>query len=595
MKTSGHFKIIPQPKHFDLSNELVFFEPLSLKPIKDEHLPEQGYCLVVKQGEVILSYKDEFGLYYGNQTLEQIKQTTSAAEVLIPLGKIEDWPSIKTRGVMLDISRTKVPSLTTLFKIIDLLSTLRYNHLELYTEHTFAYTNHKEVWEKASPYSAEEILEIKQYCNTKMIELSANQNTLGHMERWLIHERYKNLGIKIGNVMSPYGLMRPATTINPENPNARLLVKELLEELVPLFDSNRVNVGLDEPFEMDPAKHSTWGQYLTFLRDLPILKNKQLLIWSDMLNIHPDLLNNIPENTTVVEWGYEYNSPFKKNLETFSNRAIDHWVAPGTSSWLSITGRFTNCMENIKTAVINAVDFGSSGFLNTDWGDFGHLQWWPISLPGIAIGGELSWAGKDFANSYDISNAKETLNSIIFPELTHSDEITDCLIDMSNVNEQIKQPFPNLGVLALTLYFPQLHVGSGLTTSLTQDEVENCLDSLEQVTSKLSQFHTSDEILQMISGAKLMQIVCLDNIFRLKGTGHIKDVSDNDRMLLSKKLGDTVKEHEILWNKLYRPGGLQESLAWLNHLKAVYDTGAPDPTWSGPLVCLHDPASDTRS
>ena len=47
---------------------------------------------------------------------------------------IEDVPDLKIRGVMLDISRAKVPSVETIKNTIKLLAELKYNHLELYIE-----------------------------------------------------------------------------------------------------------------------------------------------------------------------------------------------------------------------------------------------------------------------------------------------------------------------------------------------------------------------------------------------------------------------------------------------------------------------------
>ena len=54
---------------------------------------------------------------------------------------------------MLDISRNRVPTMDWLKELIDVLSLLRYNELQLYTEHTFAYADHATVWKHASPNS----------------------------------------------------------------------------------------------------------------------------------------------------------------------------------------------------------------------------------------------------------------------------------------------------------------------------------------------------------------------------------------------------------------------------------------------------------
>ena len=67
------------------------------------------------------------------------------------------------------------------------------NHLELYTEHTFAYENHREVWAQASPMTGEEILRLDAYCRERFIELVPNQNSFGHMHHWLELPRYNHL------------------------------------------------------------------------------------------------------------------------------------------------------------------------------------------------------------------------------------------------------------------------------------------------------------------------------------------------------------------------------------------------------------------
>ena len=40
---------------------------------------------------------------------------------------------------------------------IRILGLLKYNHLQLYTEHTFAYRGHRAVWKKASPLRKRDI------------------------------------------------------------------------------------------------------------------------------------------------------------------------------------------------------------------------------------------------------------------------------------------------------------------------------------------------------------------------------------------------------------------------------------------------------
>jgi N-acetyl-beta-hexosaminidase len=111
----------------------------------------------------------------------------------MPCLSIIDYPDFQSRGVMLDISRDKVPTLQTLCELTDRLASWKINQLQLYTEHTFAYRNHPEPWENSSPFTGEDIIILDEYCKQRYIELVPNQNSFGHMHRWLKLPRYKPL------------------------------------------------------------------------------------------------------------------------------------------------------------------------------------------------------------------------------------------------------------------------------------------------------------------------------------------------------------------------------------------------------------------
>ena len=101
----------------------------------------------------------------------------------LPVCTIEDWPDFPCRGVMLDVSRDKVPTLDTLCALADDLAAWKVNHIQLYMEHTFAFRNHGEVWAEASPYTAEDIRRFDAFCRERFIELPLS-NSFGH-SGWL--------------------------------------------------------------------------------------------------------------------------------------------------------------------------------------------------------------------------------------------------------------------------------------------------------------------------------------------------------------------------------------------------------------------------
>jgi len=119
-----------------------------------------AYRLSINDEGVSILASDDAGLLYGACTLRQLLPGDLAGgteALMLPKTTIVDWPDIPHRGVMLDISRDRVPTLETLFGLVDLLASWKVNQLQLYMEHTFAYAGHEMVWRDASPLRAAEI------------------------------------------------------------------------------------------------------------------------------------------------------------------------------------------------------------------------------------------------------------------------------------------------------------------------------------------------------------------------------------------------------------------------------------------------------
>ena len=243
----------------------------------------------------------------------------------------------------------------------------------------------------ASPLDAGEIEDLDAYCRARHVELVPNQNCLGHMNRWLAHEEYRHLAIEPDGFTDPYGIRRPPMTLEPTNPGSLELVRELLAELLPHFTSRRVHVGLDEAWELPHARIDDFLAWTHTLRALPELDGRDMLMWGDMVSGRSDLVANLPAGVTVCEWGYDDWYPFDERCAVLAEAGVPFWVAPGTSSWMSILGRATNARTTCRRAAEAALAHGATGYLNTDWGDNGHLQQPVVSEPGLAYGAAVSW------------------------------------------------------------------------------------------------------------------------------------------------------------------------------------------------------------
>jgi hypothetical protein len=63
--------------------------------------------------------------------------------------------------------------------------------------------------------------------------------------------------------------------------------------------------------------------------------------------------------------------------------------------------------------------------------------------------------------------------------------------------------------------------------------------------------------------------------------GKLGSVPEPQRHAFAGRLDGLIDRHRSLWLARNRPGGLDDSVAWLDNLRAAYLTGEPDPTWGG--------------
>lgn len=610
--------LLPRPRAVTpLGGEPVALphDPAAMPVAVDRTLPPQGYRLVARDGAFDAAAADESGTRYARCTVAQMLRLadhvqsarTVPAGSVPPAGSarpgdrppqmdparvsplvmpfvIEDWPDHATRGVMLDVSRDKVPEVNTLVSLFERLASWKVNHVQLYMEHTFAYRGHEEVWRDADPYDTDDLADLQAAATRLGMELTANQNTLGHFERWLRHERYRPLAIAPDGFEWLFGIRRRATTLDPAKPGSFELVADLLGQLVPHFESNRVHVGMDEPWELPKERNAEWADWLARLRRLPALEGKELLVWGDMPALYPDLLDGLPERTTVCEWGYEAEHPFDERLARLAAQNVPFFVCPGTSSWISVAGRVSNMLGNLRAAAKAGVAHGAAGYLVTDWGDMGHLQQAPVVELALAAGAAMGWCTSSNA-SIDKESLARLASLHAFED--ESGALADALIEAGDAYLLVGMRLPNMSPLVLHLLLPQWQVlpGEGGIDDEQLDRVEAVLahaaDRLRSATPE-----RSDATLLVEETAQVMNLLglaCSDARARIAGDGTLASVPESVRAELSLRLRGIIEEHERLWLARNRRGGLAESRAWLEHLGRCYETGTAEDGWFGPL------------
>ncbi len=558
--------------------------------VADTSLPAQGYALTIDANRVELRHADEAGLRYGRATLAQIARGRSA----LPALEIRDWPDFPTRGYMLDVSRDRVPTRETLERIVEVLDLCRINHLELYTEHTFAYREHEAVWRDASPITGEDVGWLDELCDARGIALVANQNTFGHMGRWLQHPEYQERAEAIDGYTTKIGLHISPGVLEPSDENADFAL-DLCKELLSYHRHRKINIGCDETFELGKgrsrARVEAEGRERVYLDHLLKLihglrkDDIEVAFWGDILRDHPELATELPkEGVTALAWHYEApteDSPlpdaifellsefgitrealrgFDAHVDGFAKAGVPFWVCPGTSSWNTLIGRLDNARGNLLDAATVGLERGACGYLITDWGDSGHMQPPSISWPAMAYGGGVAWCRDANHERTQI----EALDAWIFED--EAQVLGGLLERIGHLHKETGK----VGMNGSPLFTELLAKGGALGSmgEADPDATAATLEALESARLELDQARPAcadgDIVIEELRAALRLA---------RHGAWRIARAAGFEAPSTEEMHADLVEATELqrqAWLKRSRPGGFRESVARLEATLQTY-------------------------
>ena len=522
----------------------------------DPHLPAEGFRLVIADG-IRIAHADAAGLRHAQSALAQLRAQYGAH---LPCLELDDAPAFAVRGVMLDISRDRVPTMAHLRALIDQLAGFRINHLQLYTEHAFAYAGHDAVWREASPITADELRELDALCAERGIALVANQNCFGHLERWLAHPQYAPLAeIAPGAPWDFNGLVTKTGPFSlcPGDPAALALVRDLLGQLLPLLRTPLVNLGCDETYDVGQgrsratvAERGRAAVYLDFVRQVCAIARghgRRPLFWADIALEHPEALAELPDDLICLCWGYEADAPFARWLAQVRGR--EAWVCPGTSCWRSIIGRTTERRANLLAAAQAGVDGGARGYLITAWGDLGHRQQWPVTLNALAEGAHRAWSG---TADYDPRAASlHAFGDRGLETAAWLDALGDADHELRRVGGREGGVLRNASALFTDLAKPldDPWLALPMPWDFTADRLEELAQRLPAGAEPLIRA----ELAATVSEALL---ACARARWRRQ-----RPRSATERSALAQSFRRQAALHRTLWRRRSRPGGLEASVA----------------------------------
>nr|WP_300679806.1 glycoside hydrolase family 20 zincin-like fold domain-containing protein [uncultured Acetatifactor sp.] len=362
-------------------------------------LGEHRYTLNITEEGAFLVGGSLNALGWAVQTLRQIVRQDAG---LLPFVEIDDEPDMKNRGFYHDVTRGRIQNLDNLKKLADKLCFYKMNQLQLYVEHSYLYRDLTELWRDDTPLTAEEIIELDEYCYERGIELVPSIATFGHLYKLLGTKGYQHLCELPDSAESAFSFRDRMAhhTVNVSDSNAMELVKELIEEYMHLFRTDKFNICADETFDLgkgrsaELAKEKGTGQmyldYIMELFDFLIQKGKVPMFWGDIISGHPDLYPQIPKEVICLTWGYAADQSDWAAKILYDVNAVQY-LCPGVCGWNTWVNYIRGSYENIVRMCNYARKYNAIGILNTDWGDFGHINHPAFSVPGLIYGAVGSW------------------------------------------------------------------------------------------------------------------------------------------------------------------------------------------------------------
>jgi len=568
--------------------------------VNKANLHPQGYELIWDEEGLQLISSTAQGLHYALLTAAQLVNGLQGQAQWEHVG-ISDEPQFPVRGVMLDIGRGKIPTMASIKTLIDLLSNLKFNHLQLYMEgFAFEYRKYAEHFPESTPITAEEYQELDAYAASRFIDLVPNQNCLGHMGGWLAKPVFRELSEHPDGWPAPEPLTFkiPPLTLNPADDRSVMMVKDLFDELLPNFQSPYANINLDEPFGLGTgaskglADEIGIGQlYLNYAKKMAeLVRNhgKKTLMWGDVLTHYPHLADQLPQDVTVLHWNYESAIPYEPKCQELQKSGVPYYVCPGTSTWSGLSGRTENMLANIADAARNGKKYGASGLIVCDWGDGGHWQVAAISYPAYAYAAGAAWqtdnnleamAPLEHYVSYEMLQDKSGTGAALLLEMgryyllerstAENMTYTNYLLSKGLMTkEQLDQ---NLKVTVII----QKLIGGSDTPFVYDYRHAEMADWLAQRRKELNALQLDSEDAQLLKDELSNTLLLIEQGVGLHRYIHRHDLDNEaeEKAFLKKQeqeLEMAISEFKRLWLARNRSGGLKESIVPFENLLEQY-------------------------
>ena len=225
---------LPQKYSFNgkLANAKIAVEERIVAQIDGAKFQEEAYHLSITPKKIILEATTPKGMYWGKQTLEQLKFTKNK-KTFLPQCEITDWPAFRIRGFMHDVGRSYIP-VEELKREISLLSRYKINVFHWHLTENQAWRLESKKYpqlnapenmerEKGKFYTLDEARQLVEFCKQHQVLLIPEIDMPGHSAAFV--RTFKT------DMQSEKGTQ---------------ILKDIIDEVCATFDVPYLHIGTDE-------------------------------------------------------------------------------------------------------------------------------------------------------------------------------------------------------------------------------------------------------------------------------------------------------------------------------------------------------------
>ena len=228
--------LLPLPQKYQFngkkSSDELTVEEKYVAQIQGAKFQEEAYHLLITSKGILLEATTPKGMYWGKQTLEQLKYTKNK-KTYLPQCDITDWPAFRIRGFMHDVGRSYIP-VEELKREIGLLSRYKINVFHWHLTENQAWRLECRKYpqlnapenmerEKGKYYTLEEARQLVEFCTQHQVLLIPEIDMPGHsaaFERTFKTDMQSEKGTQI--------------------------LKDIIDEVCATFDVPYLHIGTDE-------------------------------------------------------------------------------------------------------------------------------------------------------------------------------------------------------------------------------------------------------------------------------------------------------------------------------------------------------------